>query len=264
MEVDINSGLEFNSENQIQPCKSFESEPETTTTTTEEFSSSIERLSTDTQQKPKSASKSKRVSVFKKQWIKDPKYARFLQECKTNPHFSHCSICKSDFSIANGGTCLINRHIEQIGHKCLLVLEDKEKSRSMREFITPSTLLTKLTAAELSLIYHGVHHSHSYVSQSCVVDPAKNIFDESVIGQNISCGKTKARDLSNYSANKKTLFFSGSFDGSNEGNIKMFPFIINYFTIQSGITRSVLEVNEQPRETADHIVKALYDALQKK
>ncbi|CAF3405299.1 unnamed protein product [Rotaria sp. Silwood2] len=195
MEVDINSGLEFNSENQIQPCKSFESEPETTTTTTEEFSSSIERLSTDTQQKPKSASKSKRVSVFKKQWIKDPKYARFLQECKTNPHFSHCSICKSDFSIANGGTCLINRHIEQIGHKCLLVLEDKEN---------------------------------------------------------------------NYSANKKTLFFSGSFDGSNEGNIKMFPFIINYFTIQSGITRSVLEVNEQPRETADHIVKALYDALQKK
>ncbi|CAF2959598.1 unnamed protein product [Rotaria sp. Silwood2] len=107
--------------------------------------------------------------------MKDPKYARFLQECKTNPHFAHCSICKSDFSIANGGTYLINRHIEQIGHKRLLAFEDKEKSRSMREFITPSTLLTKLTAAELSLVYHGVHHGHSYVSQSCVVDLAKNI-----------------------------------------------------------------------------------------
>ncbi|CAF4900862.1 unnamed protein product [Rotaria sp. Silwood2] len=43
----------------------------------------------------------------------------------------------------------------------------------------------------------------------------------------------------------------------------MFPFIINYFTIQLGITRSVLEVNEQPLETADHIVEALHDALQK-
>ncbi|CAF4452326.1 unnamed protein product, partial [Rotaria sp. Silwood2] len=119
MEVDITSGLEFNSDNQIQLCKNFESEPETTTTTTEAFSSSIERSSTDTQQKPKSASKSKR-------------------------------------------TYLINRHIEQIGHKRLLAFEDKEKSRSMREFITPSTLLTKLTAAELSLVYHGVHHGHSY------------------------------------------------------------------------------------------------------
>ncbi|CAF4207275.1 unnamed protein product [Rotaria sp. Silwood2] len=168
--------------------------------------------------------------------MKDPKYARFLQECKTNPHFAHCSICKSDFSIANGGTYLINRHIEQIGHKRLLAFEDKEKSRSMREFITPSTLLTKLTAAELSLVYHGVHHGHSYL-----------LFFPSRIIQQI----------------KKTRFFSVPFDGSNKGNIKMFPFIINYFTIQLGITRSVLEVNEQPLETADHIVEALHDALQK-
>jgi hypothetical protein len=43
----------------------------------------------------------------------------------------------------------------------------------------------------------------------------------------------------------------------------MFPFIINYFTIESGITQAVLEVLEQPRESAEHIVGALRDVLTK-
>ncbi len=43
----------------------------------------------------------------------------------------------------------------------------------------------------------------------------------------------------------------------------MFPFVINYFTIESGITRAVLEVLEQPRESAEHIVSTLRDVLTK-
>ena len=61
----------------------------------------------------------------------------------------------------------------------------------------------------------------------------------------------------------QALFFSVSFDGSNKGNIKMFPFIINYFTIECGIMRSVLEVVEQPRETAESIVDTLRAVLKK-
>ena len=44
-------------------------------------------------------------------------------------------------------------------------------------------------------MYHGVHHGHSYISQSCNVDLIKKIFDESQIGKNITCGKTKSREL---------------------------------------------------------------------
>jgi len=66
----------------------------------------------------------------------------------------------------------------------------------MYDFMPPTSSLTKLTAAELSLVYHGVHHGHSYVSQSCTIDLLKKIFHESDIGQNVSCGKRKARDLS--------------------------------------------------------------------
>jgi hypothetical protein len=62
---------------------------------------------------------------------------------------------------------------------------------------------------------------------------------------------------------QKSFYYSMSFDGSSKTNIKMFPFVINYFTIESGITRAVLEVLEQPRESAEHIVSTLRDVLTK-
>ncbi|CAF4884384.1 unnamed protein product, partial [Rotaria sp. Silwood1] len=71
------------------------------------------------------------------------------------------------------------------------------------------------------LVYHGVRHDHNYVSQSCIVDLLEKIFNETVIRQNISSGKLKKRDLA-----------------------------VN-----------VLEVVEQLRESAEHIVGALRDAL---
>ncbi|CAF4504007.1 unnamed protein product, partial [Rotaria sp. Silwood2] len=39
----------------------------------------------------------------------------------------------------------------------------------------------------------------------------------------------------------------------------MFPFIINYFTIKSGIIRAVSEVVEQPREAVNNIVDTLHN-----
>ncbi|CAF4680811.1 unnamed protein product, partial [Rotaria magnacalcarata] len=119
-----------------------------------------------------------------------------MLECRANKYFAHCSICKSNFSISNGGVYLINRHIEFANHKRFAEIQAKKNSRSICDFIPPSSALTKLTAAELSLVYHGVRHGYSYISQSCTVDLLKKIFNESEIGQNISCGKTKARELS--------------------------------------------------------------------
>ncbi|CAF0997549.1 unnamed protein product [Rotaria sordida] len=44
---------------------------------------------------------------------------------------------------------------------------------------------------------------------------------------------------------------------------EMFPVIINYFTIESGIVRSVLEVVEQPLESAENITNTIHDILKK-
>lgn len=60
----------------------------------------------------------------------------------------------------------------------------------------------------------------------------------------------------------KTGFYSLSFDASNQGYKKMFPFVVNYFTVERGIERSVIEVIELVSETANHIVASLREVLQ--
>ncbi|CAF1600543.1 unnamed protein product, partial [Rotaria magnacalcarata] len=156
---------------------------------------SISRLSSDTTEKKTISSKSKRYCKFKKEWIKISKYASFLQECRSNSSLAYCCVCKSNFSIANGGKYLIDRHLEQGNHKRLAAIEAENKSRSMFDFIDPPSKLTSMVAAELTLVYHGVRHEHSYNSQSCTVDVSKKLFHDSTIAKNISCGRTKAREL---------------------------------------------------------------------
>jgi hypothetical protein len=60
----------------------------------------------------------------------------------------------------------------------------------------------------------------------------------------------------------KTGFYSLSFDASNKGHKKMFPFVVNCFTIERGIERGVIEVVELVNETADYIVDSLREVLQ--
>ena len=107
------------------------SEPEDPEATTfdEEYSDPSHRTTTTNTEKKTTSSKSKRKCVFNQEWLRDPKYTQFLRKCHSNKHFAHCSICKSAFSIANGGTYLINRHIEQPGHKRLAEIQSKEQCK---------------------------------------------------------------------------------------------------------------------------------------
>ncbi len=75
MDDDFDCQLEFNKENEIQKCEV--SELEATTTTTEQSNNSVVKSDTNKERGKNPPSKSKRVSTFKKQWIKDPKYRVF-------------------------------------------------------------------------------------------------------------------------------------------------------------------------------------------
>ncbi len=123
--------MELNENNEVQISE--ESEMEITTTTTVNKSSNSLKNSIVNNKQTKnisSSSKTKRRCTFNKNWLKDPKYSTFLRECRTNSRLAHCSICKSNFSIANGGVYLINRHAEQPGHKQLAEAEAKEKCKT--------------------------------------------------------------------------------------------------------------------------------------
>ena len=95
------------------------------TTAAEECPSFQEKSNTNIKEKRISSSKLKRRCAFNQQWLKDPKYAVFLRECGVNKYFTNCSICKSNFSISNGGTYLINRHIKQANPKRLAETQAK-------------------------------------------------------------------------------------------------------------------------------------------
>jgi hypothetical protein len=110
-------------------CEIEISEDSEATATTGGESSSFRDKSTTNIKKKISSSKSKRRCIFNQEWLKDSKYAASLRKCQANKYFAHCSICKSDFSISNGGIYLVNHHIEQAGHKRLAEIQENEQCK---------------------------------------------------------------------------------------------------------------------------------------
>ena len=60
---------------------------------------------------------------------------------------------------------------------------------------------------------------------------------------------------------KHTCYISISFDASNKGNCKMFPFVVNYFSLRHGIQHCLLECIEQSSESADDIANVLKQVI---
>ncbi len=64
-------------------------------------------------------------------------------------------------------------------------------------FSATTSELSRLCVAEGALVFHGVKHSHSYLSQSCIIKLMKKCFPDSSIAKNITCNKTKVRNNKN-------------------------------------------------------------------
>ena len=56
----------------------------------------------------------------------------------------------------------------------------------------PSKEKEEVCAAEAILVYHGVKHGHSYISQQCTANMCKAIFSSSSVAHNLSCARTKS------------------------------------------------------------------------
>ncbi|CAF3883283.1 unnamed protein product [Rotaria sordida] len=114
---------------------------------------------------------------------------------------------------------------------------------------------------EGTFVYHGVKHGHSYTSQQCTINLVKNLFESSsTVAKSLSCAKTKSRAiacnvLAPYFTRKildevlEAHFYSISFDASNKGNTKTYPFVIQYFS-DIGVKKGLIDFIEDSRETA--------------
>jgi hypothetical protein len=115
----------------------------------------------------------------------------------------------------------------------------------------------KVSAVKGTFVYHGVKHGHSYISQQqqCTLNLVKDLFESpSTVAKYLSCARTKSRAvacniLAPYFTCKiidevsESRFYSISLDASNKGNIKTYPFVVQYFS-DTGVKKNGFLINE--------------------
>jgi hypothetical protein len=162
---------------------------------------------------PSSTVSKRYLSKFKKEWSSDPKYSSFLKECKNDATKALCIVCNIQFSIQNSGITDVNNHTKTKKHQeCLKSIESSKCSIFLTILIKNFSIilcfcfvaktidsifnstkseLNRLSATEGAFVFHGVKHSHSYLSQSCTTKLTKKCFSDSILAKNIACSKTK-------------------------------------------------------------------------
>ncbi|CAF1564257.1 unnamed protein product, partial [Adineta ricciae] len=201
-------------------------------------------------------------SKFKKEWLSNSFFSTFLRECKTDQTKAMCIVCNIQFSIQNSGIGDINHHIRTKKHQdCLKSNEANPTHRIDKSLNITTSELNKLCAVEGAMVFHTVKHSHSYISHACTIDIIKKCFPDSYTVKNITCDRTKAREIacnvlapsltdSLVSELQNVSSFSICYDASNKGNAKMVPFVVQFFS-KTGVKHGILEFIEQMHETAD-------------
>ncbi|CAF1916365.1 unnamed protein product [Rotaria magnacalcarata] len=142
--------------------------------------------------------------------------------------------------------------------------DKREKKKGIfnvdRQLITttlkPNREEDEMAAAEATLVYHGVRHGISYLAQQCTTTVLKNLFSSSLIANSLSCGRTKAAAIATdvlapsfthhvIQEMKLAFYYSLSFDASNKGNLKTYPFCVQYFSDEIDTLIEKPNVNEK-------------------
>ncbi|CAF1555702.1 unnamed protein product, partial [Rotaria sordida] len=118
--------------------------------------------------------------------------------------------------------------------------------------------LNRISATEAVLMFHGVKHCHSYLSQSCTTKLTKKCFSDSILPKNIislaheTACNVLAPAFTKYLVKElqSAAYFSICYDISNKRNEKMLPIVAQYFS-DFGVKHGIIEFIEQQDESAD-------------
>lgn len=171
----------------------------------------------------------------------------------------------------------MKQHQDTSQHKNKLAF--KNTSGMLEKFlVSPSTSTCNYkddnTAAELALTYHTVKHNLSYNSMDCTVKLNKIIYANSPASSGIRLARTKMEAivtevLGPYALqnviedlNKENLFFCLQTDASNKKNIKLFPLVVQYFTVKNGVENKLLDFYENSNESADGMFQAIQKSME--
>ncbi|CAM4815125.1 unnamed protein product [Rotaria magnacalcarata] len=159
--------------------------------------------------------------------------------------------------------------------------DKREKKKGIfnvdRQLITttlkPNREEDEMAAAEATLVYHGVRHGISYLAQQCTTTVLKNLFSSSLIANSLSCGRTKAAAIATdvlapsfthhvIQEMKLAFYYSLSFDASNKGNLKTYPFCVQYFS-DVGVKKAIIDFIHDSSESAIDIHRNARQILDK-
>lgn len=134
----------------------------------------------------------KRRCGYNKNW--ENEYL-WLKGVEGDTERAFCDLCKTSFSIGHGGEYDVKRHRLTETHKKRV--QQKETSKSMDAFLRPKNdfLADKVTAAEVTSVYHTVQHATSYRAGDCGTKLAPTIYPDSDIAKRMACGRTKAEAI---------------------------------------------------------------------
>lgn len=227
---------------------------------------------------PKKKARVNYDSAFKDEWLRREEYCKWLK--KIDKVTGLCILCNIKFTIKHDGEKAVRQHSNTKKH--LTALKSAQNNQFITSFLpkqntnTPEVL--KIAIIELSQIYHGLKHNHSYRSVDCGIKINSLLYSDSDIGKKIHCGRTKAESIvENILApksihivldelgvnNNQVIPFSLANDASNKGNKKMFPVAVQYFHLEKGIQNRIIDFYEDPCENSEAITTRLLNCLQK-
>lgn len=171
----------------------------------------------------------------------------------------------------------IKQHQDTKQHKAKTEL--KRTSGALQKFLTPASTSRpvsendNVTAAELTLSFHTVKHNLSYNSMDCSVKLNKIIYADSKTATNIKLARTKMEALVMEvlgphalesvvnDLKDENMYFCLQTDASNKKNIKLFPLVVQYFTVEKGIQNKLLDFYENANESADGMFAAIKKSM---
>ena len=192
----------------------------------------------------------------------------------------HVTMCKAGtfISVAHLGSLDLQKHVDTEKHKDS-IRNASSKWELTTHFVKKDTgFQSKVEAAEATLAYHTVVHHSSYKTMDCISKLNSKLFSDSEIAKEVSCARTKAGAIVNgvigpHAINSAVAainendvaYFGVCTDGSNHGNIKMFPEVIQYFNhTQGGLQTNLIDLQSVKDETAETISTLITDSLHTK
>uniref|UniRef100_A0A8C2HMQ0 Uncharacterized protein n=1 Tax=Cyprinus carpio TaxID=7962 RepID=A0A8C2HMQ0_CYPCA len=215
-------------------------------------------------------SKKKRFTTYNSDWAKRENFSEWVRPTQGDPFSATCVLCPAKISVKYEGKTALENHAKTKKHQSFAL--SKRKNLAIATFMTKKGLPAddRIAVAELSSVYHGVLHGHSYLSTDCGNKVSAKIFHDSSIATKMSCGRTKSEALvqnvlAPYSQErlatelKHTPYFSVCSDASNSGSAKLYPYTVQYFHEDEGVKYGLLEFYEDPHETSRAIYEQILD-----